>query len=521
MRLHLLSIAALFLAVLGGPSRAFERCDSDFRDARAFADEAVRAAIGRTPVKYRDIGDAIRLVVDVPAPALMPFATEQQGRKVVVLTPAFARLACQMSLATYLNLENDRSENFAQASRTAAACLDAGKPQSVCLLAFGDDLAARYRQAYARLDARAQSTAMGLFRGGLWQILQHEYAHHYLNHLRRIAAKQVTRIDAEFEADLEAVTNGVQTGEAVTSMYYFFHGLADIEKATRTLSTPDYESGACRASNVENITGFVGILPLVLLDAAGGGGVTLSVNSPTALRAAVRDRRDKGVPSLGPDACGRIAKVALGRTHAELMELGERLGLDAELLFSVDKEIDAERAVRLVADVAAMAERFQYVDGIATKSLAYMLRNWGLKGRDRTPLIGTVDRILANAKLVANLQSDDYGRLLSSQALAVLQGRADLPAAVRLERASQALQKAVRYNPLLTEAWMNLAFIAFMRGDCSAAAAHAARSVATHTSDDRQAKESAAFFAQSMKQWSTDPATCKAEGAKFRPYRGL
>jgi hypothetical protein len=467
------------------------------------------------------LANGIRVVVDVPNSTLIPFATEQQGAKIVVLPMAFVRLACQLSLATYLKVENVQSEGLERAARTAAACLDVGSPLPGCLIAFGNDLAAHYRAAFAKEPPRGRNLAFGLFHAALWQIAQHEYAHHYLEHFTRIGAKQISRIDAEFEADLYAVTNGVQAGDAVSGMYYVFDRLADVEKATTKLSTPLYESGRCRAGNVDNITAFVGIVPIVLLDAAGGGRTRLASNSPAILREIVGEHFGGSVPTLKAGSCGLIARVELGKTYGELKQLSARMATDAELLFSKRTQIDDARASRLIGDLSAMTQSFRYADGIASKSIAFMLRNWGLKGRGRTPIMGEVERLLENDRVIANLQSEDYGRLLSSQALAVLQERVDLPAQTRLDRSFRILSNAVYYNPLLSEAWMNLAFISFRRGDCVTAARYARSSRTTHDPEDKAGLDVAASFVQAMEAWSADPATCKAQAARFQPYPGL
>ena len=514
-------LLALAVTLLVGPALAFDNCDSLFKDSRQLAEDARNTAIARAPVRYRNMADSIRVVVDVPAATLIPFATEQQGTKIVVLPLAFARMACQMSLATFLKIENIQPENFDHASQIAARCLDAGKPRPACLLAFANELATRYRSAFARLPAGDQNVAVSLFYSALWQIAQHEYAHHYLEHASRLGANQISRIDAEFEADLFAITNGVQAGDAVSAMYYFFDGLADIESFTQKLSTPDYESGSCRASNVDNITTFIGVIPLLLLDAASGGGFRLTRNSPAELRAAIGKHFNRAVPTLKPGSCGLVAKVALGGTFDELKRLSARMNADAELLFAKKEHLDNERASRLVRDLVTMTESFRYADGIASKSIAMVLRNWGLKGRGLTPLMGQVDRLLENKKVIANLQSEDYGRLLASQGLAILQERVDLPAQSRLDRSFSLLGDAVRYNPRQTEAWMNLAIIAFKRGDRAAAARYADNSAATHTSKDKQAHEATEFFARMMKSWSSDSVACRSGAAKYHPYEGL
>lgn len=509
----------VLLLLLPESAVAIGTCGSAFRDARDFEEKARAEAIARAPVKYRDMANDIRLVVRDDETRLIPFATEQQGTMVVVLPMAFVRLACQLSLATYLKIDSVLPERFEQASRAAASCVDGGAPLRTCLIALGDDLDARYRVAFGRQSARSQQVATGIYYAALWQIQQHEYAHHYLRHFARMGAKQVARIDAEFESDLYAITNGVQAGDPETAMYYVFHPLAHVEAGTKRLSTPDYESSSCRAGNINSITSFLGIVPLVVLDAAGGGGMRVEVNSPALLRQAVASHF-RSTPDL-TESCGRLAKSDLDKTREELRRLAFRLTTDAELLFSTDAKVDEPRAARLVSDLSDMTRNFEFANGIASKSIAYMLIGWGLKGRARTPLMGQVDRLLQNRQVVDNMQSEDLGRLLSAQALAVLQERIDLPAKTRIDWSFRRLQNAVAYNAGLTEAWENLAFISFMRGDCATAAQSSSKAVMTHNRDDKEAYDAAVYFAQTMANWATNPAACKEAAAKFHPYDGL
>ena len=513
----LLIIAAVLFA---SPAIAFEHCDRVFKDSRHFVEEAMDIAVGRAPVRYHQLASSIRIVVDAPPSTLIPFATEQQGTKLVVLPIPFISMSCQMALATYLRVAGVQPESFEQAERAGAKCLDAGNPRAQCLTAFGNDLAARYRAAFAKLPKPEQNTALGIYRSALRQVLQHEYAHHYLNHFARIGASTLKRIDAEFEADLFAITNGVQSGDPVTAMYYFFDGLSGIEKSTRTLSTPDYESGACRASNINNITGFIGIVPVLLLDAAYGGNWLLQNSNSRQLRTEVDKHFGRAAPKLESGACALIANVALSDMHAELKQLALRMSADADLLFADQSKVDNRRASELVRDLAAMASRFRYADGVASKSIAMMLINWGLKGRARTPLMAQVESLLADKSVVANFQSEDYGRLLSAQSLALLQERTDLSPQARLDRSFSLLKSAVHYNPRLSEAWMNLAFVSFKRADCAAAARYGANSAATLT-EGKDAQEGVATFVRTMKAWSANPEACRAEAARFSPYPGL
>jgi DNA-binding SARP family transcriptional activator len=148
-----------------------------------------------------------------------------------------------------------------------------------------------------------------------------------------------------------------------------------------------------------------------------------------------------------------------------------------------------------------------------------MLRGWGLKGRGLTPLVNEVDRLVDEQTVTQHFLSEDFGRLLQAQGLATLQERVDMPPQSRLDRSFSLLKRAVTYNPAQTEAWMNLAMIAFKRGDCASASRFAEHSVETNT--EKADLEPAQFFATKMKEFSGDPEICRQNGAGFHPYTGL
>jgi hypothetical protein len=69
------------------------------------------------------------------------------------------------------------------------------------------------------------------------------------------------------------------------------------------------------------------------------------------------------------------------------------------------------------------------------------------------------------------------------------------------------------------EAWTNLAFIAFKRGDCLAAAnlGDAATATATRPTDANDMRA----FSGTKKELARDPAACRRQAATFHPYPGL
>jgi tetratricopeptide (TPR) repeat protein len=396
--------------------------------------------------------------------------------------------------------------------------VDGGGSQTACLERFADDLSNRYAKAFAAQSAENKEGAVSMYTSALEQVVMHEYAHHFLGHFARIRSQKITRIDAEFEADMFAVLNAVQAAQPSSAMYYFFDGLAQVERHTKRLATPDYESGACRANNVENITAFMGIAPIVLIDAAYGGGYSLQRNSPAVVHSVAQQKFAATPPALKPGACAHIEKLELPEAFAELKRLYLRIEQDVDFLFSENKVWDSTRAARLLRDLSEMSRQFRYMQGLAAKSMSLMLRKWGLQSRKLTPLVGNVDLLLEGQSMSANFESGDFGRLLLAEGLAMIQERTDLPSQTRFDRASSFLQNAVYYNPDLSEAWANLAIISFKRGDCSAASGFAAKASETLTPTKKGDRESMKAFADRLKELASNPQECKTQGAGYHPY---
>jgi len=521
MKLARLLFAAACCCAVPEAALAFDGCAASLSNPDEVGREIGRRAIAQMPAKYFETVKNITIVTKSRGEAIIPFAIEQNGAKLIVFPPLFANVVCKIAISTYLVLAGVEQQSFDQAATRAGECIDNGGTQKTCLVAFADELETRYRKAFLAQPEGGGRVAWSMYEAALHQVAMHEYAHHLLNHFARMRKQEVLRIDAEFEADLFAITNGLQSGEPPSAMYYFFSGMSQIESQTQRLSTNDYESSACRASNVDSITGFIGSAPIMMIDAAFGGGFTLTRNSPAAVRAIAEKQFGGPPPSLNSKTCGRLAKVALGDAHAELQRLYLRVALDADLLFAKRENVDEGRANRLVHDLSDMLKGFRYMDSLDAKVIALMLRNWGLKGRALTGLVGEVERLLADPTASANFESEDFGRLLQAQGLATLQERTDLRPQARLNHAFSLLERSVYYNPAQAEAWMNLSFIAFKRADCAAAAGYVENSAANLTSTRDNDRESVVSTARAFREWAADPETCKARSAGFHPYPGL
>lgn len=512
-------LCALLLAAVAPAAGAFAPCERIADDPAALARSLADRAVMRAPARHHTLARSIRVVTPAAADNLIPFAGQQLEAKYVMVPPLFVKAACQIALAEYMRNEGVHPDAFEQPSGNAARCLDGGGAQKDCLGAFANELARRYAGPFAALPADQQRTAGGVMQAMLNQVLMHEFAHHFLDHLNRLASQQISRIDAEFEADLFAFMNGAQAGEPPSALHYLFNPLAVVEAKRTKAQTPQYESADCRAGNVENITAQVGIVPMLLADASFGGGAYLARNNAASTREMANQALAGPAPALRPDTCARIAKVALGQARQELKQLYQRLDKDFEWLFTTQAVPDAARVNRLLADLSAMAASFRYMGGMAAKCAAMVLRQWGLKGRNLAPLVAEAERIADAQAANGELLSEDLGRMLQAQGLATLQERTDLAAATRLQRADSQLQGAVRYNPAQGEAWTNLAFIAFKRGDCLTAAnlGDAARASATRPADANDMRG----FSGTMKELARDPAACRRQAATFHPYPGL
>ena len=519
MHLAVTWLCALLLATIAPAVAAFAPCDRIADDPAALARSLADKAVARAPARHHTLARSIRVLTPAATDNLIPFAGQQLEAKYVIMPPLFVKVACQISLAEYLRIDGVQPDAFEQPSRNAARCLDGGGSQKDCLGAFANELARLYAAAFSALPSDHQHAAGGMMEAMLNQVLMHEFAHHFLDHLNRLASQQISRTDAEFEADFFAFMNSAQAGEPPSALYYLFNPLAVVEARRTKAQTPQYESAECRASNVDNITTQVGMVPILLANASAGGGAYLKRNNAVTTREMVNQAFAGPPPALRPDTCARIAKVALGQARQELKQLYQRLDKDFDWLFDTQAVSDTVRVNRLLADLSAMALNFRYMGGMAAKCAAMILRQWGLKGRHLVPLMSEAERIADAQVANGELLSEDLGRMLQAQGLATLQERTDLAAPTRLERADGQLQRAVRFNPAQSEALANLAFIAFKRGDCLAAAnlGDGAAATARRPADASGMRD----FSGTMKELARDPAACRRKATEFHPYPGL
>jgi len=387
----------------------------------------------------------------------------------------------------------------------------------MCIEGFADELARQYGTAFARLSDQEKRRVYSLYESAMLEIVMHEYAHHFLDHYTRIKAGKLTRINAEFEADYYALMTGMQSGLAI-ALGYAFYPLAWIEAHTKIWAVPDYESWLCRARNAENIIEFIGIAPSLLVNAAAG---FTENNSPAMLRQFVREEFPETPTALVQGSCGRIANATLNDAHKELMILYDRMDKDLEFLFA--KEQDAVRTERLIRDLKDMTVKFRYMDVIAAKSMASMLRRTSIMGYKRAKLVSQIESLLDTPAVTNRLLSKDFGELLNAQGLAILQERTDLTAKERMDRSFSLLQRAVFYNPTIRDAWYNLAVISRKRGDCASAASFSknAYDIPVIEFVDLHKSLKSLEFVRKMEVLSVNPEACRQAAANYHPYPGL
>ncbi len=133
----------------------------------------------------------------------------------------------------------------------------------------------------------------------------------------------------------------------------------------------------------------------------------------------------------------------------ELRQLYVRMEKDLDFLFAARIDLDAARAGHLLHDLSQMSESFRYMDGVAAKCIAFIIRGWEIKGRRIMPLIDSVEQVPNKQAVTEHFLSEDFGRLLLEQGLAILQEQVDMPPQDRLGRSFFILERAVNFNPAL------------------------------------------------------------------------
>jgi hypothetical protein len=509
----LLTIAASSMS-LSVEANAFTQCDAMFANADELRSFVFEAGVRYAPKKYFDAAQAIRIDIDQGSGKIVPVADfNSDGQPVIIYPAAFPPMLCRMVLATYLDLESDSQDPqpSAEAARTAAKCVLSGKPRELCLKNQARDLERLYRRKFSALPASQQQLAYRIAFDALRQIAKHEYAHHLLKHWDKVGSGTIARIDAEFEADFYAVLNGIQVGELPSAMYYFFQVGADMEAQSQPARSqdPGYESSACRATNINDITGLFGTTASDLVDFAAGQAKP-GLDPKVELPKIARDLAARGAPTPSPSSCGRLSAVVLREAYAELTGLTALMAENAHL-FAQRNETgaqDAPEAFALIQRLQEQARGFTHIKGLAARLLSIMVQGVGLAGSE-AKLSPQLDAVIDS--IAGDILSGDYGRLLKVRALRVLYQK-EGSAAARIDQARPLFETAATLLPDLSEAWLNLAFFAFIRGDCRKAAELTDKAIRTLTYEKERSDLEG--FRNRMRGIS-DPKRCAEQGAEF------
>jgi tetratricopeptide (TPR) repeat protein len=511
-----LAIAAICMSPV--EARAFERCDKWFASTDELRTFVFERGVRTAPKKYFDEARSIRIDIDRRSGKILPAAEFDSARRPVIVYPAaLPPILCRMVLAFYLvNMDGDwqpaAEAAMEEAARAAGKCVLSGKPQEICLKDYARDLERRYRAKFAALDASHHQNAYGIALDALGQIGKHEYAHHLLRHFDRIGSS-IARIDAEFEADFYAVLNGVQAGEFPGAMYYFFHVWAGMEAQPGAKRSPDYESGECRATNINDITGVFGLASMQLVRFAFADR-EFKLTPEVELPKVARELAERGAPKPSDESCGRLSGVVLREAHVELASLTALMAEYAHLLPRRHDEVAIEEpeALTLVERLQEQARGFKHIRGLAAQVLSAIVSRVELavEALEKPEVSRRLD---AAVDLTADdILSGDYGRLLKVKALHVLYG-SDGPAATRIDAAKTLFESAVTFQPDVSDAWQNLAMIAYVKGDCRKAAELADK--AARTAADKDQRGQTESLRAAWRKLSSNPKLCAELGARF------
>jgi hypothetical protein len=471
----------------------------------------------RTPLRYRSVAAGLNFITRKGAgDPLFPFATRRE-RMDVVMPDAFPPFLDGIARATYFQLADRGVASFEKTVQASSALLMSGRPREEVLRQFSARLDYLFTPVFESISDQERATVRSLTSSAFRQIVMHECAHHYLGHFDRMRAREIAVKDAEFEADLFAILNGIEAGEPQSAMYYFFSALASIDASTNGLGSANYDSFSDRANNVNAITGCLGIECLLILDASYGGGFILEQSSAGTLQDASIALLAGPKRNYDDGEHGRVAGTMLNEMHSELRDLLARLAADTPLLFS-DGEYDSGSAVRLIADLANAARSFRHLNQIAAKCISLFLRRWGLRGRPLAPLVEEIEMLIGNELVAGRFHCGDLGRIHQAIGFSILHERVDLAASERLERGRAQLLAATDLNPMQAEAWAHLAFISCKAGNCEEAATYARRSMETYMGSEPESIQS---FAEMMRNLASDKELCREFSVDYHPYPGL
>lgn len=470
----------------------------------------------RTPVKYRPIASLLTFVTrSGSSDPLFPFAAKQQ----VVVPEAFGPFLSGIAKATYFQIEGKGVAIYNRTVEAACHSLREGRPREEVLREFASKLDYFFTPVLESSMPHEGYILMHMTDAAMRQVIMHECAHHYLGHFSRLRTRDITSKEAEFEADLFAILNGIGNGEYSSAMHYFFAALASIDASTSGLGSSHYDSFAQRAINVEVIVGCLGHLATTAIHAANGGGAIIGLLLADQFRDAAINLLRSPPRTYHEGEHGRLIAKTLTEAHAELRSLTARLVVDAELLFAAEGPYDADGARTLMGDLVNMTESFEHTNQITAKCIVLFLRQWGLRGRPLAPLVDFVRDLIRDESIAQNFHCDDLGRLHQAIGLSILQEGVHIPPVERLDLARAELLAAVDLNPQQSEAWFNLAFVSMKQGECGEAAKYADLAYSTLSKDE--SREPTMQFAERMRSLAGDTLRCLEIASGYDAYPGL
>jgi tetratricopeptide (TPR) repeat protein len=514
MKRCFLLLKAISVLLLPGSAYAFDQCDKLFESPTQLKEFIYERAVNDAPVKYFERARTVVIKADTVSQRTLPFSTVENGEPVVHYPATFPPLLCRFLVANSIVIGDAHKSLFIdEAAQAASKCIEADEPFGVCVSRFAAELETRYRKDFQDLDNKGKESAYTGVKDALGQIAKHEFAHILLDHANRVMKGEIARIDAEFEADFYAMQSAAQTGE-IMSLGRFFEMLAKIENHSNIVRSQAYESAECRALNITQTGDAIGYGATVLIAATAGSEVTPFLNRLAKL---FKQKQNEPV-SRSSDSCGRLRESVLRKSEAEINNLFELIVPYSEMLATSPGKKDkpwtrvalgaAPRAQELVLRIQARSRSYAYMTGLANRMISHLVQRIGYDGNPKN-FGKLVDKVIELSQ--KDLIASDYGRILKVKGLIILYDSPNIPLEQRLDQAKLLLEKAVYMLPTSAEAWLNLGFIAFARGDCIKAAELTDKAIAVTQSDAMATPEE---FRGRMREL-IDNGRCEEESANF------
>lgn len=482
--------------------------------------EFVRREIrSRTPARYLDIADEIEATLTSNSSEIVPHVIDNGSRKLVVVPANFAKLLCAVVYANYLAHNKDSRANsflsFDDILTETAACTSQEDP-NLCFLTMTKRLERRHAASIALLNNSSRNSLNTFYKGALAQILLHEYAHHYLNHVRRIRSRELDPFQAEFDADFLAMMTGVQAGDPPTSLHYWFGIMGHIDALRPPRTQRTHPSDQCRMANFFGIADTVDFVPIVVIETASGLGDKL----PEAMIQRI-DQMLAEPLKLPENLCSSGPSEVLSGARAELKQLYQLLKPQRAFLQGEVRQREISKLAPLVDKLARMSREFQYVPGLAARCLSLILAGHNKADGEMQSLMALnslQSAMRLESRQSSEFMSADLGRLLETQAQEMFY-RQQGPAReqVMFTLVPRILKEAVTLNPQLTDAWMMLSLISFKLGSCGNAHKYGLQSLGTANEQDAGTEKMIAMFGI----LANDEERCKklSSGFAFPPSR--